>query len=453
MSPLWRLSLRNLSRNRRRNLATASAVALGYAALILIGAWVTRVESFLRVNAIYLQHHGHVAVFQAEGLEKAAARPARYSLTAADQAQVLEAIGGDPRVEFTGRYLRGMGLAGNGCRTVPFVGIGVELDVYRRAIAHPEVLRVNPEFAVPLRGRPLPEYRAVRGAVGLASGLARLLNKPRVHDDFPPDAELILVPDCTAPDAAAQVASDANVQLAGLSFDGSLAAVDGEVVNIFRTPSIDTEDQTVLTSLETLQELYGTDAVTYLAVYLRDGRETATFAADLARRLESAGVASAVYAYDDDRLNPFYVGTMAFLASLVTFIAFLVTSVVALGVMNAMTLTMLERTQEMGTFRALGYRRRHLLGLYVRESVLLAAAALAAGLVLAYAASALVNALDLRISPPGVPGTLRVYIMPGAGVALAAAALLLPLTSLVTWLVVRRRARLETATLLTMATA
>jgi putative ABC transport system permease protein len=453
MSPLWRLALRNLSRNRRRNLATASAVALGYAALVLIGAWVTRVESFLRVNAIYLQHHGHVAIFQEEGLEKAAARPSRYSLTVVDQARILEAIERDPRVEFAGRYLRGMGLAGNGCRTVPFIGIGVELEVHRRALAHPEVLRVNPAFAVPLRGRPLPEYQHVPGALGLSSGLARLLNKPRVHDEFPPDAEVILVPDCTGPDAATQVASDANVQLAGLSFDGSLAAVDGEVVNIFRTPSMDTEDQTVLTSLETLQRLYGTDAATYLAVFLQDERQAAPFAADLARRVAEAGVAAAVYTYDDERLNPFYVGTMTFLASLVTFIAFLVTSVVVLGVMNAMTLTMLERTQEMGTFRALGYRRGHLLGLYVRESVLLAAAALAAGLVLAYAVSALVNTLDLRISPPGVPGTLRVYIVPGAGVAFAAAALLLPLTSLVTWLVVRRRARLETATLLTMATA
>jgi putative ABC transport system permease protein len=336
---------------------------------------------------------------------------------------------------------------------VPFVGIGLDLEVHRRTLGHPAVLRANPEFAVPLKGRPLSEYRDVPGAVGLSSGLARLLNKPRVHDEFPPGVELILVPDCTAPEAAAQVASDANVQLAGLSFAGSLAAVDGEVVNIFRTPSADTEDQTVLTSIETLQGLYDTDEVTYIAVFLHDDRDAATFAADLGERLRAAGVAAAVYPYDDDRVNPFYVGTMAFLASLVTFIAFLVTSVVALGVMNAMTLTMLERTREMGTFRALGYRTRHLLGLYVRESALLAVFALVAGLALAYVASGVVNALDLRISPPGVPGTLRVYILPGAGVAAAAATLLLPLTSLVTWLVVRRRARLTTAELMTMATA
>ncbi len=190
-----------------------------------------------------------------------------------------------------------------------------------------------------------------------------------------------------------------------------------------------------------------------MAVFLHDERDARAFAADLAERLRASGVAAAVYPYDDDRLNPYYVGTMAFLGSLVTFIAFLVTSVVALGVMNAMTLTMLERTREMGTFRALGYRTRHLLGLYVRESVLLAALALAGGLVLAYLASGVVNALDLRISPPGVPGTLPVRILPGALVTAGAAALLLPLTSLVTWLVVRRRARLTAAELMTMATA
>ena len=41
-----------------------------------------------------------------------------------------------------------------------------------------------------------------------------------------------------------------------------------------------------------------------------------------------------------------------------------------LGVMNTMLMAVLERTREIGVLRALGWRRRSVLGLIVRESVL-----------------------------------------------------------------------------------
>ena len=43
MTGAWRIALRNLSRNRRRNLVTASAIALGYAGLVVLGGYATRV--------------------------------------------------------------------------------------------------------------------------------------------------------------------------------------------------------------------------------------------------------------------------------------------------------------------------------------------------------------------------------------------------------------------------
>ena len=97
----------------------------------------------------------------------------------------------------------------------------------------------------------------VDGAVGLSAGLARLLGKPRVHDELA-GAALTLVPDCGTPKAAVQIAADANIQLAGMTFDGSLSAIDGEIVNLFHTPTAETEDQTVVTTLDTLQRLYAT---------------------------------------------------------------------------------------------------------------------------------------------------------------------------------------------------
>lgn len=53
-------------------------------------------------------------------------------------------------------------------------------------------------------------------------------------------------------------------------------------------------------------------------------------------------------------------------------ISFLAILVGGLGVMNTMLMAVLERTREVGVLRALGWRRRSVLGLILRESLLLA---------------------------------------------------------------------------------
>jgi putative ABC transport system permease protein len=449
----WRIALRNLTRNRRRNLATGLAIALGYAGLVLLGGYVTRIELFLRTNSVYVQHGGHVAIYRAGGLEKAGARPARYSLTADHLDDIAAVLARDHRIELFAPYLRGMGLAGNGCRTVPFAAIGLEPRVEAFVLSHPAIQGASIDFARPLAGRPVSEFTNLEGAVGLSAGLARLLGKTKVHDDLEDPTVITLVPECGTPRAAEQIAADANIQLAGLTFDGSLSAVDGEVVNVFRAPTEQGDRQTVLATLDTLRALYDTEGATYVAVYLKDWRQAGAVAAALPERLAAAGLDTDVYAFNDERLNPYYVGSMAFLGSMVLFIVILVGSVVGLGLMNATTLTVYERTREIGTFRAVGYTRSHIVRLFLRETTALAIVGVVGGLALALAVAAVVNLLDIRFSPPGVPGLVQLIITPGPLVCAIVAALLVPVSVLVTWIVVRRRVRIGTADLLTATTA
>ena len=120
MTGAWRIALRNLSRNRRRNLVTGTAIALGYAALVLLGGYANRVEGLLRTMAVYLQHGGHLAVYARGGLERAESKPSAYALDPTKVARIEQVLRGDPRVEFTGRYLTGGGLVGNGVVAHPF---------------------------------------------------------------------------------------------------------------------------------------------------------------------------------------------------------------------------------------------------------------------------------------------------------------------------------------------
>ena len=126
---------------------------------------------------------------------------------------------------------------------------------------------------------------------------------------------------------------------------------------------------------------------------------------------------------------------------------------VVLGVVNAATLTVYERTRELGTFRALGYTRSQLSRLLVQEVTLLTGLALLAGLVLAFSIAWGVNAANIRFSPPGVPGTMQLTVTPNLTVAGIVALAMLPLSLLATWFVVRRRVRERVADLLTATTA
>jgi len=343
-----------------------------------------------------------------------------------------------------------MGLAGNGCKSVPFEGVGVEPQAQARILDHPVVHATSPDLGRPHTGRMLAAAADVPGAIGMSAGLARLLGKPKVHDQITGSAPLAM-PDCASPGVAAQLAADANVQLAAQSWTGSLSAVDGEIVNLFDTPLAESQETMILAPLATLQQLFDTDAVTRVAVWLHRDEDAAAFARDLSERLRAAGLAAEVRTWDDDRVSPYYTGTMAMLGSVVGFITLLVGTVVALSVLNAMTLTILERTRELGTLRALGFTRRTLAGLFVREAVLLGTLAAASGLALGLAAAACVNHADIRLNPPGIPGTIQLLVHPGPALCATLAAVLLPVVAAVTWLAVRRRTRESVVVLLTDA--
>jgi putative ABC transport system permease protein len=442
----WRIAVRNLSRNRRRNLSTGLAIALGYAAVVMLGGYANWVDRMVRTNSVYLQHVGHLAIYKPGGLQRAVAKPSGYAFPADEQRTIAELLSADPRVELTGRYLRASGLAGNGCKSVPFIASGVELDTERRILAHPEVRRWAPEHGRPVEGIPLTEAGGDEATVALAVGLSTTLQK---HPAAPPPAGSAPI-DCSTPRS---IQADPFVQLAALDFDGGFNAIDARVSTLFRAPSYDEDNRALTTSLPTLQRLLATDAVNSVSVYLRDPRDTHAVALDLAGRLANVGITAQVWSYDDPKANPYYVGTMETVRVLIGFIAILVIAVATLSVLNAMTLTILERTRELATFRSLGFTRGQVTALFLREALALTAVGVAAGLLLGLAAAVGVSAADIRFQAVGMAGTVQLQIIPSVGVCAVAAAAYFPLGLAATWLAVHRRVAQPVANLLTAVTA
>jgi putative ABC transport system permease protein len=425
MTGAWKQVLRSLRRNRRRNIATGTAIALGYAALVLLGGYILRVENYLRTVANYIQYSGHQSIYGKNGLELHRMRPVQYRLSAREQEAIAEVLAAEPDVDLSVAYLMGNGLEGNGCKSVPFTALGVEPGMDKRLRSHPAVLSAAPELARPLRGTELTTHVELERPVALSTGLAKLLGKSRVYDEVSKSpAVQSFIEDCEAPEAVQQIATDANVQLVAATDSGYFSAVDGDVVSIIFTGISETEDSTVVTSLKGLQELYGTERVTYVAVFLKRYGYIAAHVRALEARLQPRGLDVSVYSYDDKAVNPHYVGTVGFLLVMASFISIVVFSVVLLSVLNSMTLNIIERTREIGTLRSLGFTRGQMLGLFLREGLILAALSVASGLVLALGVAWLVNRQNIRFSPLGVPGTLQFLLTLNAGLCVGLAVVL-----------------------------
>jgi putative ABC transport system permease protein len=317
------------------------------------------------------------------------------------------------------------------------------------------VRRWAPELAEPLRGQNLYAASPVAlGGVGpvlLAEGLARRLGKTKVHADFAGLAPAEFKPvECrggTAKDP------DANVQLAGASFDGSFNAVDGEVMGLYSTGQSASDESALLTSLETMQSLYATDKVTQVAVFLKDHRRAAEVAARLEAALAAQGVKVDAVAYDHEVANPYYVGTIQLLGVIAGFMTLIVMIVVVLSVLNSMTMTILERTREIGTFRSIGFTRRQVVTLLVREGLVLTGIAIAVGLALGVGAALAVNAAEIYFNPPGVPRPIQLILTPSPSVCVALAAGMLLLCVVATWIATRRRVAMNIVELNTAVAA
>ena len=334
-----RLAYRNLARNRRRNLATGIAIALGFAALLALGGYINRVQSFLRLYTLYANRIGHITIYKKNGLDEYAVKPQKYSLTPDDQQKIRAAIASTPGISLHGPQLTGAGLIGNGCKTLPFIATGFDPQLDRALRKHPEIDGWITSISQYVRGHGLWEYPEERGGIAVAEGLARLLGKTKVADDF--EGTPLTIVDCTSPDAKNLFATDANVQLVAGSWSGMMNAIDGEVVAHYQTGVTETNNQAILLSLKHLQRLYDTENVTTWSIWLKSDQLVPQVMQELQQKLHAALVDVDLYPWTDETIAPFYSGTLQFLNVMVGFLTFVLATVVVFSVFNAATMTVI----------------------------------------------------------------------------------------------------------------
>lgn len=230
--------------------------------------------------------------------------------------------------------------------------------------------------------------------------------------------------------------------------DGSVGSAAYRIAGLFDTGSDSFDASLGYVTLPAARNLLGMEArVSTIALRLKDRDALEPARAAVQARLDAAGAVAVTWR----SLLPELDQMIEYVRVVLRLITGVVLSVVAIGVMNTLLMSVMERTRELGIMMALGTRPRAIVTLVLCESLVLTAAGLAAGLALGlplveYFA---LRGLDLSRyaeglqSIPGLTGVIHPLFVPAS--LLVPLLLLLVLSLLAAFYPAWRAARLQPA--------
>lgn len=370
-----KIALRNLLKNPRRTLFTFSAVGVGFAAVNVFGGFSHYIFSNLRDAFIYAQGEGHLTVFRRGFLTYGWQDPAQFLITEEEAARIRAVCTQYPEVLLVSGHLWISGLVSNGNVSVIFLGLGRIPSEMQRIRDHASGMISRLKL---FSGKPL-EDELVQG-VGVTEGLARKLNL--------------------------QMGSD--VIFMAPTVDGHVNALDAQVLQLFEGPTDAMNEQLVLVPLAFAQSLLDTKGVDRLGILLGRTEWTASLKARLEKAFQEQGMDLEVGTWDE--LSPMYRKNKTMFDTLLFFLFCIVSVMVVMSVVNTMTMTVVERTREIGTLRAIGAKRKRILQLFAMESGLLGAGGSLFGVVLTSATCGAIGWLKPTWIPANIPKRVPIEI-------------------------------------------
>ena len=180
---------------------------------------------------------------------------------------------------------------------------------------------------------------------------------------------------------------------------GQANAVDVLVGGIFNSGSSVTDDLYAFMPLQLARSLYDAEGrADRLTVLLDGANQTEPTRIRLANALKAAGFDVEIHTWIE--LSAFYTQVHGMFNMIFGFIFGIVLTVVVMGIANSMSMTVVERTREIGTLRAIGLRRSGVIRLFVGEAMLLTLIGCMLGLILTVIVKYLIDFADISYVPP-----------------------------------------------------
>ena len=419
---LFKLAFRNILRNRRRSVMSIGAIAVGAIAMVLFGGFVALI--ILGVQTDTVRRAGHLAIYRNGFFTFGSGNPAAWGMQG--YRDVLEMVRADPVLApmtvVATPTVALFGIAGNfeveASRT--FIGTGVvphDRDLMRRW---------NP-YALPY-GTMVPtgldDGDITKGVVG--TGLARILGlcealklsdcppaQVKEKSDVPVVADIAALADSEKSANAEPPDTRPHIDLLAATAGGAPNVISMVVTRADRQGVKELDDASVIMHFDLAQQLlYGRGEKRAIAIVLQL-TETADMPAAKARvnaLIKARGLDLEVR--DFIEIAPFYGQVLGMFGAIFTFIAAIMGVIVLFTLVNTMGMSVMERTAEIGTARAIGLRRSGIRRQFLLEGWILGAIGATVGIVLALGIAVLVNHAGLTWLPPGqsAPSPLAVKI-------------------------------------------
>ena len=380
MLPDLKIAWRNVWRNPRRSILTASAVIFSCVLLIFMvslqmGSYSSMIDSAVKIQT------GHLQV-QAKGYQK----DGRIRQVIPHPERVSELLSKDPLVDaFTFRS-RAFALVSSKDRTYGAMVVGVDPKGEERVSTIPSVVRRGSYFTTE------DEAHVVLGEI-LADNLSVGLGD-----------ELVIL---------------------GQGYDGSVAANVLNVKGIFSSGQTDFDRNVIEIPLSVFQNTFSMgDAVHEIVITSVDLEQVDVLASRLNRELEGLPDGKDLIALTWEELMPGLEQMIRIdMFSAYIFYGILIV-VVAFSIMNTFITAIMERTRELGVLLAVGVRRSRLIRMVLMESVFLTMLGVTAGVVLGLALTSYfeVHGINMGVSSEvlgeyGLPSVIKPKITLGSAIS------------------------------------
>jgi putative ABC transport system permease protein len=219
------------------------------------------------------------------------------------------------------------------------------------------------------------------------------------------------------------------VNLLATTADGGINGVEAEVVGIFSTPSQAYDAAALRLPLKLARSLVRVTGAQSWVILLQDTEQTDAFLSRFRARYAGSG-SDLEFVPWYDRAD-FYNKTVELFSKQIGVLRVIIAGIIMLTISNILIMGVLERTGEVGTLMAVGFRRAAMLRMFATEGFLLGLAGGVLGILAGLGLAGLISLVGIPMPPPpGMEAAITGRIQAGGAVVAHAFVLVLITTFL-----------------------
>ncbi len=355
------LAYSNVLRNKRRTFITILIAAVGVTSILVGGGFANFTYEGLREMAA--RDSGHLIMAHKSYFDKEEEVQMQYGLS--DYQQLSQSMVSDREIRYVLPRIQFSGLVSNGDKSSIFIGTGVD---------------------------PAGEFKVKGPFLTMVSG--SVLSKRETADN-----PMVVIGQKMA--KSMNVKQGDYLTLMSTTTEGSLNALDVTVQGVMTTGVPDMDSRALYVNVRTAQELLQTDKVSTLSIYLRNTEDTDKYRDMLSTQYPD-------YAWKTWLQKAFYyIGVKGIYDRIFGLLGIVILVMVFFSISNTVSMSVMERTREIGTLRAMGTYQWEVNRGFTLEGLVIGTIGSVAGALLGFLISVLFMLMELQMPPP--PGRSEGY--------------------------------------------